>query len=54
MNDTTKVEIYRLHLERSLKHTAGILLFGKTGMENYHDWKRYCLRTDNAEVVAEK
>jgi hypothetical protein len=54
MNDTTNVEIYRKHLERSLKLKAGVVLFGKSRMENYHDWQRYCLRTDNAEVIVEK
>lgn len=54
MNYTAELEIYRQHLERSLGRTAGLRLFGKSGKENFRDWELYCLRTNNAEVMAEK
>jgi hypothetical protein len=49
MDYTTDVEIYRLHLEKSLERTAGVPIFGN--LENRRDWLRYCSRTNNAEVI---
>ena len=51
MNPAVEVEIYRKHLERSLKCVAGARLFGKAAEGTVRDWKKYCQLTNNAELI---